>query len=171
MEQKLRDILERTLKATEPLVNISASSNTKFMNVILGVYRVSFGTLRDIYYLSNNEDTGSSALALTRKIIEYGIAIEYMLWKGKEKMAEQFQKHLYKEIHDEIEFLKLIGQDPATQSENLKLGVEDAEKNYISLNSSGKNRKSWAGISLEKMMEDLHTANKLEDFDFSRISL
>src|SRR3989339_2046983 len=115
MEQKLKDILKKTLKVTEPLVNAGTSSDAKFMNVILGIYRVSFGTLRDIYYLSDNEDTGSSALALTRKIIEYGIAIEYMLWKGKEKMAEQFQTHLHKEIHDEIKFLKFIGQDPAIQ--------------------------------------------------------
>lgn len=170
MEQKLKNIIEKTLKVSEPLVNASSVSDAKFMNVLLGIYRVSFGTLRDIYYLSDNEDTGSSALALTRKTIEYGIAVEYMLWKGKEKMAEQFQKHLYKEIHDEIEFLKSIGQDPAVQNKNLELEVEDAEINYLSLNSKGKQRHSWAGICLEKMMVDLHTANKLGDFDFSRIS-
>ncbi len=170
MEQKLKNIIEKTLKVTEPLVRASAPSDAKFVNVILGVYRVSFGTLRDIYYLSNNEDAGGNALALTRKMIEYGIAVEYMLWKGKEKMAEQFQKHLFKEIHDEIKFLESIGQNPAIQNKNLKLEVEDAEKNYESLSSNAKTRKSWAGISLEKMMKDLHTAKKLKDFDFSRIS-
>lgn len=170
MEQKLKNIIEETLKVTKSLVGASAISDTKFVNVILGIYRVSFGTLRDIYYLSSNEDTGGNALALTRKMIEYGITVEYMLWKGKEKMAEQFQKHLFKEIHDEIKFLESIGQNPATQNNDLKLEVEDAEKNYESLSSGAKNRKSWAGISLEKMMKDLHDAKKLEDFDFSRIS-
>ncbi len=170
MEQKLKNIIEKTLKVTDPLVNVGAPSDSKFINVILGIYRVSFGTLRDIYYLSSNEDVGSSSLALTRKIIEYGITVEYMLWKGKEKMAEQFQKHLYKEIHEEIEFLKFIGQNPADQSGELKIGVEDSEEKYNNLNSEAKSRNSWAGISVDKMVEKLHEANQLKDFDFSRIS-
>lgn len=169
MEQKLKYFLEKTLKASEPLVNASAPSDANFVNVLLGIYRVSFGTLRDIYYLSSNDDTGSSALDLTRKIIEYGISVEYMLWKGKEEMAIQFQNHLFKEIHDEIEFLKSIGQNPSDQSDDLKLGVEDSEKNFASLNSDAKNRHSWAGVSVDKMVEKLHEAGHLKDFDSSRI--
>ncbi|MES2930779.1 MAG: DUF5677 domain-containing protein [Patescibacteria group bacterium] len=169
MEQKLKGILEKTLKVTEPLAGASSPSNANFVNVLLGIYRVSFGTLRDIYYLSNNDDTGSSCLDLTRKIIEYGISVEYMLWKGKDKMAVQFQNHLFKEIHDEIEFLKSIGQNPADQNDDLNLDVEDAEKNYNTLSPDAKSRHSWAGISVDKMVEILHEAGHLKDFDSSRI--
>ena len=91
MDQKLRELMERALKVTTPLAEAAASHDTKFLNVLLGIYRVSFSTLRDIYYLSLNDETGASALDLTRKIIEYGVTVEYMIWKGKEKMAERFQ--------------------------------------------------------------------------------
>jgi len=109
-------------------------------------------------------------LDLARKIIEYGITVEYMLWKGKEEMAEQFQKYFYTEIKYEIEFLKSIGQDLKEINEELKINVEDAEKQYGSLNSAMKKRKSWAGMSVDKMIEDLHSAGRLRDFDSSRIS-
>ncbi len=170
MDAKLRDLIERTLQVTTPLAQAAATHDTKFLNVLLGIYRVSFTTLRDIYYLSQNEDTGASALDLARKIIEYGITVEYMIWKGTEESAEQFQKHEWTEIHHELEFLKSIGQDVAAQSEELKVGVEDAEKEYAALNSKERSRKSWAGLSIEKMMEAMHTAGHMKDFDFSRLS-
>ena len=169
MEKKLTDLLERTLKTTTPLAEMGAEHDTAFLNVLLGVYRVSISTLRDIYYLSLNEETGASALDLTRKIIEYGVTVEYMVWRGKEKMAEQFQKHLTVELHNEIEFLRSIGQDPATQSDELKIGVEDTERDYSALNADAKSRTSWAGLSIEKMIEAMHKAGQLKDFDSSRI--
>ena len=162
--------MERALKVTTPLADAAASHDTKFLNVLLGIYRVSFSTLRDIYYLSLNDETGASALDLTRKIIEYGVTVEYMIWKGKEKMAERFQKHMWTEIHHELEFLKSIGQDMKTQSEELKIGVEEAECEYAALNAETKSRKSWAGLSIEGMMESMHKAGHLKDFDFSRLS-
>jgi len=67
---------------------------------------------------------------LTRKIIEYGISVEYMLWKGKEEMAERFQKYLAVQVHDEIEFLKSIGQDTVTLNDELRSGVEENEKKH-----------------------------------------
>jgi hypothetical protein len=169
MEKKLIELLERTLKTTTPLAQMAAEHEAAFLNVLLGIYRVSFSTLRDIYYLALNEETGASALDLTRKIIEYSVTVEYMVWKGKEKAAEQFQKYLTVELHHEIEFLKSIGQDTAAQSEELKIGVEDTEHDYAALNADTKSRRSWAGLSIEQMIEALHTAGQLKDFDSSRI--
>lgn len=169
MEKKLIELLERALKTTTPLAQMAAEHEAAFLNVLLGIYRVSFSTLRDIYYLALNEETGASALDLTRKIIEYSVTVEYMVWKGKEKAAEQFQKYLTVELHHEIEFLKSIGQDTAAQSEELKIGIEDTEHDYAALNANTKSRRSWAGLSIEQMIEALHTAGQLKDFDSSRI--
>ena len=169
MDKKLLSIIERTLQVTTPLVEVGASHDTKFLNVLLGIYRVSFSTLRDIYYLSSSEEGGASALDLNRKIIEYGITVEYMLWKGKDKMAEQFQNYMLKEVHDEIEFSKLIGQDFSSQSEEMRIGVEKNEKEFNALNSDIKKRNNWAGLSIEQMIKALHDAGRLRDFDSSRI--
>ena len=162
--------MERALKVTTPLAEAAASHDTKFLNVLLGIYRVSFSTLRDIYYLSLNGETGASTLDLTRKIIEYGITVEYMILKGKEETAERFQKHMWTEIYHELEFLKTIGQDMKSQSEELRVGMEEAESEYAALNSEAKKRKSWAGLSIEQMMEVMHKTGHLKDFDFSRLS-
>ncbi|MEN9342143.1 MAG: hypothetical protein RIQ54_399 [Candidatus Parcubacteria bacterium] len=169
MESKLQDLLERTLKTTTPLAEAGPVGDTKFLNVLLGIYRVSLTTLRDIYYLALNEETGGSALALARKIIEYAITLEYMIWRGKEKMADRFQKHMCTEIHHELEFLKLIGQSLEGQGEELKIYIEEAEWEYAALSSDVKSRKSWAGCSIEKMIEIMYTAGQLQDFDFPRI--
>lgn len=170
MDQKLKNLIERVLQTTTPLAQAGATHDTKFLNVLLGIYRVSFSTLRDIYYLSSSEEGGASALDLNRKIIEYGITVEYMIWKDKDKMAEQFQNHMCKEVHDEIEFLKSIGQDLSSQSEEMKIGVDRAENEYNALNSDAKKRKNWAGLSVEQMIKFLHDAGNLKDFDSSRIT-
>jgi hypothetical protein len=170
MEKKLTDILERTLKATTPLAEMGAVHDTAFVNVLLGIYRVSFTTLRDIYYLSLQEETGPSTLDLARKIIEYGIVVEYMIWKGKEEKAEQFQKYWAAEMHHTLGFLKSIGQDVSQQSEELREGAKEAERAYAALSADTKGRRNWAGLSIEQMMEQLHTAGHFKEFDNSRIS-
>jgi hypothetical protein len=169
MEQQLRDLLERTLRATESLANAAAVGEGKYLNTLLGIYRISFTTLRDIYYLSPNEGTGPSILDLARKIIEHGISVEYMLWKGKEEKAELFQEYLAVQMHDEIEFLRSIGQEPSSVSEEMGIGVEENERAYTALNAETKKRKTWAGKSAEQMLIDLHDAGIISDFDASRV--
>ncbi|MBA4319877.1 MAG: hypothetical protein C0412_15875 [Flavobacterium sp.] len=169
MDQKLKELLKRLLSDTQPLAEAAVTHDTKFLNVLLGIYRVSFATLRDIYYLSSYEETGSSALALARKIIEHGITVEYIIMKGKEGMAERFQNYLWVQTHDEIEFLKSIGQNPADLSEELKLGVKETEREYSALKKETKKDKTWAGKSIDGMLEDLYKAKALGDFDFSRL--
>ena len=169
MDQKLKELLEQVLRDTQPLAETAATHDTKFLNVLLGVYRVSFTTLRDIYYLSSYENAGSSALDLARKIIEHGITVEYIIMKGKEDTAKQFQDYLYVQVHDEIEFLKSIGQNPADLNKELKLGANETEKEYDAPNQKIKKNKTWAGRSIDGMLEDLYNAKALGDFDFSRL--
>lgn len=169
MNQQLKNLLERTLVATQPLAEAATVADTKFLTVLLGIYRISFTTIRDIDHLISNGDAGASILDLTRKLIEHGISVEYMLWKGKEEMAERFQNYLTVQIHEEIELLKTIGQDPATVSTELKLGIEDAEKEYAALSGDAKKDKSWAGRNFEGMLQDLKTAGVITEADSPRL--
>ena len=169
MNKKLKELLEHLLRDTQPLFEAEATHDTKFLNVLLGIYRVSFTTLRDINSLSFHEEAGSSALDLARKIIEHGITVEYMIMKGKEEMAERFQNHLWVQTHDEIEFSKLIGLNPADLNDDLKFGAAEAEKEFENLNSKMKKYKTWSGRSVDGMLEDLCKENALGDFDFSRL--
>lgn len=169
MDDKLKDLLQRALEVTKPLADAAAAGEGKYLVTLLGMYRVSFTTLRDIYYLSQNEGTGPNMLDLTRKIIEHGISIEYMLLKGKEKMAERFQKYLAVQTHEEIELLKAIGIDPASMSNELKIGVEETEKEYEALSMGTKEDKNWAGRNFEGMLEDLVKSDSIKGPDAPRL--
>ena len=171
MDEQLKALLVQTLTATQPLAEAASVSDARFLVTLLGIYRVSFATLRDIDELASDEGTGPSMLDLARKIMEHGISVEYMILKGKEKMAERFQEYLTVQAHDEIEFFKSIGQDPAHLSPDLQINVADVEKNYAALSKDTRDRKTWAGQSVEGMLADLHKAGALNDFDASRIGI
>lgn len=169
MEQQLKALLERTLVATQTLAQAAAVADTKFLVVLLGIYRISFATLRDIDHLAGNEGAGPSILDLARKIIEHGISVEYMLWKGKEEMAGRFQDFIIPQMHEELELLKLIGLDPGTLTPDLQIGIEDTEKKYAALSENTKKDRTWAGVSFEGMLQALTTARAIQTPDSPRL--
>lgn len=169
MDSRLLELLERTLKATTFLAENAANGGGKYLTTLLGIYRVSFTTLRDIYYLSQNEGTGANILDLSRKIIEHGVAVEYMLLKGKEEMAERFQKYLAVQTHEELELMRAVGVDPAETSEELRINVEQAEAEYAALNSATRQDKNWAGRKFEDMLSDLTNAGAINAADSPRL--
>jgi hypothetical protein len=169
MKTEIKNILDRTLRASTPLAEIGTEQMSAFTNILNGIYRITFTAIRDIYYLSQFEDTGESALDLARKVIEYGITVEYMLWRGKEEMAEMLKRHAAVEWHNTFEFLKEVGFDPSVSNDVISKGVEEYETDYATLDQRTKNRKSWAGLSMEQMIEKLHSEKQLRDFDWSRI--
>lgn len=169
MDAKLKEILKETIDATKPLAEAAEVGKNSFLVVLVGIYRISFTTIRDIEYLSRFEDTAPSILDLTRKIIEYGISVEYMLMKGKEKMAERFKEHMIVEIHQEFDLFRNTGQDPATISEDHGVFVEENQKDFDALSKNLQKRGSWAGRSIDGMIEDLDNADALNEFDISRL--
>ncbi len=170
-DKRLQYLLEHLLRITSPLADEASIHDGKFLNVLLGIYRVSFSTLREIYYLSLNELTGSGALDLTRKVIEHGVAVEYMLLKGKEKMAQRFQDYMWVQAHEEIEFYKSIGITPDDWNDELRTGATEAERKYSALDSGIKKDKSWAGgdIGCKGMLRELKNSEALGEFDASRL--
>ena len=71
MDEQLKTIMEKAIIATKPLAEAAPVSNSKFLAVLLGVFRISFTTLRDIDHLVSAGEAGPSILDLTRKIIEH----------------------------------------------------------------------------------------------------
>ncbi len=165
----MEDLLEKTLKTTEYLANAASVANTKYLVTLLGIFRVSFTTLRDIYYLSQNEGTGPSILDLTRKIIEHGVTIEYMLLSGKEEMAERFQNYLVIQKNEEVGLLRAVGLDPAVISKDLRIDIEETQKEYAALGAGTKKDKTWAGRNFEGMLEDLTKTGAITTEDSPRL--
>jgi hypothetical protein len=159
----------KLLADTQPLFDAPAASDEKFSNVFLGIYRISHETSSAVCDLAET-GRGSAVLALSRKNLEYLIALEYMLLKGKEEMAEKFQAYLYKEVHDEVQFMQTIGVDLTSMGDEFCRGAEMYEKEYKKLNSKMKRRKNWAGLSIEEMMLELHGSGDIKDYDNVRLT-
>lgn len=169
MDEKLKEILKKILDTTKPLAETAEVGSTDFLVVLVGIYRISFTTLRDIEYLSRYEETASSILDLTRKLIEYGITVEYMLMKDKEERARRFKEQMIVDIHEEYELFRKTGQDPAVISEEHKTGVDENQKEFDALSKKLQGRGSWAGLSIEKMIEALDSVKALSEFDTTRL--
>lgn len=167
--EKLKHILKQLLHDTVPLAEAAASHDTKFLNTFLGIYRVSLSTLRDVYYLSPHTEAGLSMLDLARKMLEYMVSVEYMIMKGKEEMSVRFQNHLWVQAHQELDFLKSIGENPENWKSDWKGGAEEVEKKYSELKHDDRKHRTWSGKSPEQMLEELHKNGSLEDFDNSRV--
>lgn len=161
MDENLKTLIKRVLVATKPLAEAPAVADTKFLTVFLGIYRISFTTLRDIDYLSSFEETGASILDLTRKVIEHSIAIEYIILKGKEEYAARFQDYLTVQLNEEIGLIREVGQDPAEISEELGIAIARTEAEFAALPSDMKKRKNWAGIDFVGMLKALNDAGTI----------
>lgn len=169
MKEQLLSNLNKLLKETETLVIASSPGEGRFVNTLLGIYRISFFTVRDIVHLSSNRDSSLSILDLSRKILEYAIAIEYMIMKGKEEYATKFQDYLNVEAHNEIHFFSSIGQDPL-KTEIYPEGVTEIENEYSKFNTKIKQSHSWSGNNLEQQIKSLYDGKFLSDFDNSRLA-
>jgi len=169
--QEIKKILIELIENTQNLASSGQPENSsEFLTILLGIYRISFSTIRDIYYLSENKDTGGSILVLSRKIAEHAITVEYMIAKGKDKMTKLFKDHIWVQVNKEQEFFKLIGEDIAANNMEIKIGSDKAKAEYDKLSNDLKKTKTWAGKSIDQMLESLYKRKKLTDFDFTRIS-
>jgi hypothetical protein len=170
MNEKLKVLLERTVKATELLARTSPPTDTVFMTVLAGIYRISFLTLRDIYYLSLQEDTGASILDLVRKMIEHTVSVEYMFLLGKEESAVRFQEHLKQELYKEIIFFKMRDDIMADVTEEFKEMVNAVDVDYHNLPNDRRKDKTWSGKSIEEIIKILADKKVMDSADYSRVS-
>jgi len=171
MIEKFKDLLDRLLIATQPLAEEKTVNGDQFMVTMLGMYRVSFSTLRDIKYLALHIETASSVLDLARKITEYSLTVEYMLLKGKGRAAQEFQEHLWVQLYKDGGFLKMLGfADLAEAGESSESSFSVVDKEFKKVPTGHRDRHSWAGKSTDQMVKLLYDAGRLSQADFNRIA-
>ena len=170
MINRFKSLLVRLLVATQPLAEGARTEQDDFLTVLLGIYRVSFSALRDINYLATHTEAAASVLDLARKLTEYSLTVEYMLMKGRDKKAKEFQDYLWVQLTQDREFLKSIGGKDQEEALNLDVSSAILAESYEKVPSYLKDgRHSWAGLSADMMLKALHDKHCLNDFDFSRI--
>ncbi len=171
----LQKMADDIIDATEPLAKFYPEKLNEFLKVLVGIYRRNLFTLVGIRYLTNRSKLGDSALDLARKMIEDTVSVEWMILKGKEEKAKQFQGYLSVQLNRDLEFMRALGVDPATSGLNIDVGK--VEKDYEKVKRefthySGKGYwQSWAKTNVEQMIEELSTKGAFDEWTTSRVSI
>ncbi len=177
----LKSILDDLLDATHALAEAHPcphNTEDKFLRVLEATYRRDTFTMLAISYLSQKLPLADSAVDLVRKVIEDTISIEYMIAKGKQEMAEKFQKFMWIQIHQNKEFLKTTGANfealgIAQKSEELERKYQEVQGDFIHAPTQTDLR-SWIGNDakdVEDMLRQLKQMGKMNDFDVSRTAI
>ncbi len=180
MTNDLKKVLDELLDVTRSLAESHPApdnKNDKFLRVLEATYRRDTFTALAISFLSQKVALADSAADLVRKMIEDTISIEYMIAKGKQKMAERFQRFMWIQFHQNKEFLKTTGANfkalgIAGKSEEMEKKYQEVRPEFIHKGSKTDLR-SWIGNDardVEDMLQQLHKMKKakLSDFDVSR---
>lgn len=175
--EELQNIVNDLLDATHPLAESHPlpTHQSTFLRILEFTFRRNYFRLLAIHKLCMNKELADSALDITRSMLEDVISIEYMIAKGKKEMAEVFKDFLWVQMHQNLEFFKILGRDP--KEIGMEVNEEEIEKNYQRVRPNfihkptGKDLRSWAGKEIEKMLEELQQLGSLGEFDISRTGM
>lgn len=171
--KRFKPLLLQLLDVTHGLVTGPNTRHSQFAEVLEGTFRRDYVAALAILKLSEENDGrespfGETCMALTRRMLEDVVSIEYMLFKGKEKMAEKFKAFRDVELKWDLEYLQSA---EITLSEKTSQMIEGRYRKAKELFRDGKdpqfwkNRRSWAGISTEQMITDLADAGVLSELE------
>ena len=124
-----------------------------FARVVEGTFRRDYLTLYTMAYLARHGEPeelrafGSSCMDLSRRVLEDLIALEYMLYQGKEAHAKKFFDYYHIEAKQDLDFLEAGGvtidqQFKATVGEN----YNRVKRRFLDSSSKAK-RKGWSELA------------------------
>ena len=124
-----------------------------------GTLRKNIMRIQAINLLCDEVKLASSALELTRNMIEDTISIEYMLAADNpEQAAHKFYEFMWVQLKEDLDYYKLVGVDVA--AEEIPDTAERIEEKYAEvtkenpefLDKNGKVVRSWARRDVEMML-------------------
>lgn len=166
VQKKLGDVLEVTHGLAE--VHPVASEKRSFVRIIEFTFRRSYYTLLAIYKLSEHKDLADSASALSRKLVEDAVFIEFMIQEGKEQLSETFNNFVYVQVHDELKLMKKLGflsKEQQVEFQSLEVKYNEVKEQFKKEN--GQKFNSPFGTGFEDMLRRL----KFNEGDKSRLLL
>lgn len=172
-----KEICTELLECTHPLAELhpNPENGTAFLRVMESTFRKDYLTLLSISYIAEHIELADSALDLVRKMIEDVISVEYMILNNKEEMAIKFQKFLWVQFHQNLEFIKSLGLDAGVLNLDQQLEEVDTEyqkvKEEFTHKPTGTDLRSWAGKDIETMLRELKNAGALQEMDIQRTAI
>lgn len=167
----LRNDIQALVETLIPLAEAHpcGEKRTELLAAMEGTLRKNLMRLQGINLLCNEEKLASSALELTRNMIEDTVSIEYMLASDDpEQAAHRFYEFMWVQLNEDLEYNKLIGVTVNTEElpdTEEKIGEKYliATQNYPDfLDKSGKGVRSWIRRDVEMMVASLLNKGALE---------
>lgn len=174
--KKLQELIDQFIDGTNQLARGPLKYISKLGPIAHGAFRRDYLTLETIYLLSKKPPErftvfGNSCMDLFRRTFEDMIALEYMSFKGKDNMADKFMAFKAVEAMRDISYLKKAGYpiDPKFEKEIIE-DFEKVRKRFEDKRSPDGVRRTWAGVDIEIMVQELLTAGVIKA-DKSRVLL
>jgi hypothetical protein len=160
LSEALSEVLDlaRDFESTEAL----DPKLPQFTVTVTIIARRDFPILHSIAILADDPLSGDAILDLSRRVLEDMISVEFMLLKGKEKMAAKFIKYSRVERWLDLEYLRKMG---IHENPGLEKKIEDDFQKVRPQFVYKKDQiaQSWSSTRLELMIEELVKAKVITD--------
>ncbi len=170
--EEAKVLAEKTIDATHPLTNGSNKRTNQFSNVVYGTHLRSYLNLYTMYFLAKlckpeeKMAFGSVCMDLSRSLLENVISLEYMLYKGKEEMAQKFLDYGFVEAKRDNKFAESV--NITIKPNDKKFIDEEYEKiktQFIDRGTGKSRKKAWQDLTeflLEKQKIDESIKQEIE---------
>src|ERR1043166_7865139 len=114
LRNKINDLIAVIIPLAE--AHPCEGKRTELLAAMEGTLRKNIMRIQAINLLCDEEKFASSALELTRKMIEDTISIEYMLAADDpEQAAHKFYEFMWVQLKEDLDYYKLVGVDVGTE--------------------------------------------------------
>ena len=165
--QEIKSLANRLLDITHPIVvGPNTYSSPIFASIVEAAFRRDYLTLSTIRKLSEGTQmeltvSGSSCMDLSRRVLEDMISLEYMIMKGKDKMAKKFRNYLFvedKRIMDYLEDGGVIIE--SSRKSEINKNYDNVKKDFLD-KSSRTRWKAWKEIIDYLQKNNVEISNEL----------
>lgn len=169
--ERFKPLLLRLLDVTHKLITGPNTRLSQFAEVLEGTFRRDYVATLAITKLSeenggHTSPFGDICMALTRRLIEDVVGVEYILFKGKENMSEKFRAFKAVESKRDLEYLRSAEMPPSKEAQQIiEENYAKARDEYFKSEKDLLNRRSWSGKSTEQMIDELAEADLLSDLE------
>lgn len=162
--KKIQDLAVKFVDGTHKLATGPNTYKSQLGRIAEGAFRRDYLMLETIILLSKKPKEqytvyGNSCMDLSRRAFEDMVGLEYIALKGKNELSKRFMAFKDIETMRDLKYLKESGMiiDPKFEAETV-IKYNKTENKY-----HFKDRRSWAGIDVEKMVLELLKAEIIKE--------
>ncbi len=165
-QSKLSEILQITKTLAES--HQQGPKPKSYFRLLEYTYRRATYTLLTLYSISQEITLADSCFVFLRKMVEDVIFIEYIIYRGKEELTEQFIDYAYVQAHEELKLMKelsLLSDEQKESYQSIEHRYQDVRDKFKK--PDGRKFHSPFGIGFIGMLREIN----LHQRDKARLKL